>query len=205
MKRTGEVYVFREVTLMTVFFLAAVTLSGCGKGKIVETQSNDRGGVIPLRVEERDTARRPLSSSAMTAAHNYWRFKVGVPQVRWSGKMEHVAKAWADSLKNDDCGFYHSGNGYGENLYKASPLFWSDGRKELQEKTPQEVADSWGREITNYNYNDNSCSGVCGHYTQVVWKETKEVGCAMSVCDDKSQIWVCSYYPAGNLVDKRPY
>ncbi|MCI5145928.1 MAG: SCP-like extracellular, partial [Candidatus Electrothrix sp. AR3] len=39
----------------------------------------------------------------------------------------------------------------------------------------------------------------------VVWKETTEVGCAMSVCNDKSQIWVCSYHPAGNVVGKRPY
>ena len=100
---------------------------------------------------------------------------------------------------------YHSGNGYGENIYLATALMWSDGRRDFQHKTPKDVVDSWGSEIKDYNYADNSCSGVCGHYTQLVWKDTKEVGCAMSVCGDNSQIWVCSYSPPGNVVGQKPY
>ena len=26
---------------------------------------------------------------------------------------------------------------------------------------------SWYNEVTDYNFNTNSCNGVCGHYTQV--------------------------------------
>jgi pathogenesis-related protein 1 len=39
----------------------------------------------------------------------------------------------------------------------------------------------------------------------VVWRDTKEVGCAMAICANKSQLWVCNYYPAGNMVGKKPY
>jgi pathogenesis-related protein 1 len=46
---------------------------------------------------------------------------------------------------------------------------------------------------------------MCGHYTQVVWKDSKEVGCAAYQCDDKSQVWVCQYKPAGNYVDQKPF
>lgn len=146
-----------------------------------------------------------VDQAAMVAAHNRWRAEVGVPGLRWSDKLAGVAQGWADRLKNEGCAMYHSGNGYGENIYKASALMWSDGRRDLQRKTPQQVTDSWGSEIKFYSYADNSCSGVCGHYTQVVWKNTKEVGCAMSVCGDNSQVWVCSYAPAGNVVGQKPY
>lgn len=146
-----------------------------------------------------------IDPAAMVAAHNRWRAEVGAPGLRWSDKLAGVAQGWADQLRSEGCAMYHSGNGYGENIYKASALMWSDGRRDLQKKTPQQVTDSWGSEIKFYSYADNSCSGVCGHYTQVVWKDTKEVGCAMSVCGDNSQIWVCSYAPAGNVVGQKPY
>jgi pathogenesis-related protein 1 len=187
MKTKRGLHAHNGLMSLTVFILAAFALSACGKTK---TGPQGKSHVNP---------------SAMTTAHNQWRAQVGAPNIRWSEKLVDVAQTWADSLKNDGCGFYHSKNGYGENLYKASPLMWSDGRRGFQDKTPREVTDSWGDEIKDYNYEKNSCSGVCGHYTQVVWKDTTEVGCAMSVCDDKSQLWVCSYSPAGNLVGTRPY
>ena len=146
-----------------------------------------------------------VDPAAMLTAHNRWRAQVGVAGLRWSDKLARVAQGWADQLKSEGCSMYHSSNGYGENIYKASALMWSDGRRDLQKKTPQQVTDSWGNEIKFYTYANNSCSGVCGHYTQVVWEETKEVGCAMSVCGDKSQIWVCSYAPAGNMIGQKPY
>ena len=146
-----------------------------------------------------------VDRTAMVAIHNRWRAEVGVPGLRWSDKLAGVAQGWADRLKSEGCAMYHSGNGYGENIYKASALIWSDGRRELQKKTPQQVTNSWGSEIKFYNYADNSCSGVCGHYTQLVWKDTKEVGCGMAVCGDNSQVWVCSYAPAGNVIGQKPY
>lgn len=146
-----------------------------------------------------------VDSAAMVAEHNRWRAQVGSPPLRWSDKLAGIAQDWADHLTSNGCAMYHSNNGYGENIYQASALMWSDGRRDFQHKTPKDVTDSWGSEIKYYNYADNSCSGVCGHYTQLVWKDTKEMGCAMSVCGDNSQIWVCSYYPPGNFVGQKPY
>ena len=36
----------------------------------------------------------------------------------------------------------------------------------------------WVDEKADYNYASNSCSNVCGHYTQVVWAETTKVRAA---------------------------
>jgi pathogenesis-related protein 1 len=215
MKTQGDQHKHRRLTTIATLLLAA-TLAGCGV-----TQTNRTGSAVqPALVaatqpeqrlsqhnhsNEKNNGENPVNPEAIITAHNQWRSQVGVPGLTWSDKLVNVAQDWADTLKEDGCGFYHSSNGYGENLFKASPLMWSDGQRDVQETSPEKVTNSWGNEIKDYNYSENSCSGVCGHYTQVVWKETTEVGCARSVCDDKSQIWVCSYSPAGNMAGKRPY
>jgi pathogenesis-related protein 1 len=147
-----------------------------------------------------------VNPSSMVTAHNKWRSEVGVSGIKWSDTLAKTAQAWADKLKSKGCALKHSqSSSYGENLYRAGPITWSDGKKEVQSVTPQKVVDSWGKEKQNYNYDDNRCSGVCGHYTQIVWKNTKEVGCGMAICNDKSQVWVCNYNPPGNFIDQKPY
>ncbi len=147
-----------------------------------------------------------VDPSPMVAAHNKWRSEVGVSNIKWSDTLAKTAQAWADKLKSNGCALKHSPDSrYGENLYKAGPITWSDGRTEAQSVTAQKVVDSWGNERHNYNYDNNSCSGICGHYTQLVWKNTREVGCGMAICNDKSQVWVCNYNPPGNYIGEKPY
>ena len=77
------------------------------------------------------------------------------------------------------------------------------------------VVQGWAAEASNYNYGTNSCAPgkVCGHYTQLVWRNTTHVGCAMKECDKNSPFsgfsrwwfWVCDYSPPGNFVGQRPY
>ncbi|MCW5212657.1 hypothetical protein VU04_07075 [Desulfobulbus sp. TB] len=222
MKTKGELYQHREYrelrkcrvltkmgTVLTVVFLTC-TLVGCGSTKAegdpqsMLTSPHPAYPVYPEYTVPQEKG--SVDPAAITAAHNKWRSQVGAPGLTWSEDLTNVAQDWANTLKRNGCGFYHSmKKGYGENLFMASPLMWSDGRRELQKISPEQVTDSWGNEVKDYNYADNSCTGVCGHYTQVVWKETKEVGCAKAVCGDKSQIWVCSYSPAGNMAGQRPY
>jgi pathogenesis-related protein 1 len=77
----------------------------------------------------------------------------------------------------------------------------------VQPITPTQAIDSWGSEKENYSYATNSCAAgkVCGHYTQIIWESTTEIGCGTAVCADNTQIWVCNYSPAGNFVGKKPY
>lgn len=150
-------------------------------------------------------------SAAMLAAHNKWRARVGVPRLRYSRTLAVAAQAWADELKRRHrCEPHHSKphGKYGENLYWASAVRWSDGRREVQKVTPRAVVDSWAAERANYDYASNRCEPgkVCGHYTQLVWKTTRLVGCGHAVCkDSKDQIWVCRYAPPGNRVGAKPY
>lgn len=150
--------------------------------------------------------------AAFVTAHNKWRAEMGVNEkLSYSTELEASAQTWANQLKHGNkCKMRHSASegNYGENLYWASALNWSDGRKELQKVTPKQVVDSWGSEKADYNYEKNSCAAgkMCGHYTQVVWRSTQKVGCAVAVCEDtRQQVWVCQYKPAGNWVGSKPY
>lgn len=150
--------------------------------------------------------------AAFIAAHNKWRAAVGVTEkLRYSPALAATAQAWADNLKKTNhCQMRHSkpDGRYGENLYWASAIRWSNGDKELQHVTPEQVVDSWSREKPDYDYQTNRCAPgkSCGHYTQVVWRATTMVGCAVAVCEDtRDQVWVCQYQPAGNWVGEKPY
>jgi pathogenesis-related protein 1 len=151
-----------------------------------------------------------FDTKQMIAAHNHWRAKVGVAPLAYSKKLAASAQHWAYELKTTNhCKMRHSkGEGYGENLYWASAVVWTDGRREVQQVKPEQVVDSWAGERANYDHARNRCAPgkVCGHYTQLVWSGSTTVGCAATVCEDtREQIWVCQYQPPGNWVGKKPY
>jgi len=152
-----------------------------------------------------------FDASEMIAAHNQWRSTVGVPPLTYSAELAASSQRWANHLKAENqCRMQHSkpDSKYGENLYWASALRWSDGKREVQQVNPQKVVDSWGSEVKDYDYTHNSCTPgkMCGHYTQVVWKSTSRVGCAFAVCESSSdQVWVCQYETPGNWVGEKPY
>ncbi len=49
----------------------------------------------------------------------------------------------------------------------------------------------------------------CGHYTQVIWEDTTEVGCAASQYKTGQYkdwyIVVCKYQTPGNYLNEKPY
>lgn len=151
--------------------------------------------------------------------HNALRASVGVPDLRWSDALARQAIAWANELKKAGCGMQHSHTArVGENLYWASPLktgtrikgksAWK-WRLTQQPITGKDVLAAWAAEQPWYSRTTNTCDAppgkTCGHYTQIVWETTREVGCGKAVCNDNSQVWVCNYAPAGNVIGQRPY
>jgi hypothetical protein len=157
----------------------------------------------------------PAKFRGTLTSHNSVRARLGLKPLYWSNKLARYAQQWANHQANtQNCYMQHRPhhNGpfkqiYGENLFWASPKRWSDGKVELQQISIGEVIKSWADEDVDYDYNSNSCraGAQCGHYTQIVWRETQKVGCAIAVCPDKSQLWVCNYDPAGNYIGERPY
>jgi pathogenesis-related protein 1 len=185
-------------------FISIFCLTACGQTQTFSAEPTFSADEMEAGAAFSDES-GTVDSIVMLAAHNRWRAEVGVPEISWSESLAETAKSWADHLSVSGCVMYHSGYDYGENIYKVAPLVWSDGRRQIQKKTPQQIIDGWASERKDYLYEDNACVGVCGHYTQLVWRDTTEVGCAVAVCPDKAQIWVCNYAPTGNVEGQRPY
>lgn len=104
------------------------------------------------------------------------------------------AQQWASALLRDGKFSHRPGNRYGENLFEITGATAS----------PAEVVESWASEAGDYHYRSNSCAATCGHYTQIIWRETREIGCGVAEARGR-QIWVCEYDPPGNYVGVRPY
>jgi pathogenesis-related protein 1 len=145
------------------------------------------------------------SSSAIEAAlriHNAARSQVGVSALTWSDTLARQAKAWGTR-----CRFEHSDASTGENLYATSSLGLPEG------KAFTNAAEAWVNERKDYSYSSNSCAAgrKCGHYTQIVWRDTRRVGCAAAVCANgianfqAGTLVVCEYDPPGNVTGRRPY
>jgi uncharacterized protein YkwD len=137
---------------------------------------------------------RPEWADAIVKAHNGVRRPLRLKDLSWSGKLAKQAQKWADHLiaKNK---FEHPHKvPYGQNLYEIT-----GGRA-----APEQVVNAWASESRDYDLRTNHCSSDCGHYTQIVWRDTREVGCAVAR-DARREVWVCDYSPPGNWVGKRPY
>lgn len=155
---------------------------------------------IALPAEQKEAPISPSGTShpansvdplAMTAAHNRWRSTVRVPDLIWSDELAKAAQELADDLRDRGCTTSHSKNSYNENIFRAGAIVYSNGRREFKKKTPQEVTEKWSSGNASYN--------------NIIRDDTNKIGCAMSVCKDNSQIWVCYYYPPGNIVGQKPY
>ncbi len=131
-------------------------------------------------------------------AHNRWRAKVNVPPLRWSQKLANYAQEWADNPEAQGGPIelqHRSGgtSGAGENMAGGSSV--------------TEMVDRWGSEGENYDYATNSCrpGKVCGHYTQVVWRNSTDLGCGVAPHKSYGKLLVCNYSPPGNYNGQRPY
>jgi pathogenesis-related protein 1 len=137
-----------------------------------------------------------LDPDTIVAAHNQYRAEVSVPPLVWSAEVAASAQAWADQLASTRS-FHHSNSRYGENIWAGTAGAYS----------LDEMVTSWGDEKANFEYGTRSNSrngGVVGHYTQIIWRNSTEVGCGLA-SGGGTDYFVCQYNPPGNYVGQQPY
>jgi pathogenesis-related protein 1 len=138
---------------------------------------------------DEEPARLGGDAGAYVAEHDRYRAAHCAPPLEWSDELAASAQKWADTLKKRNCPLEHSDAPYGENLAAATPGTLS----------PADVVEMWYREVDEYDFRKPSFSGATGHFTQVVWADSRRLGCGVSACDHL-EIFVCQYDPPGNVM-----
>ncbi|KAI4881862.1 hypothetical protein NFI96_011959, partial [Prochilodus magdalenae] len=136
------------------------------------------------------------------SVHNQFRRSVNptasnMLKMSWNQEAAISAQNWVNT-----CAMQHGPDSsrmlgsyqMGENLFKGSTMFaWTD------------IVTAWHSEVTNYEYPIGSKNGQpIGHYTQVVWYSSYEVGCGVAQCGT-NYFYGCHYYRAGNFRGVAPY
>ncbi len=187
-------------------FIDATTGEG-GVGRI----DNATGGWIHMK---NYPAPPPQTGSTLTSEeanelvryHNKARTEVDVGPVKWSPTVAKFAQEWADEVARTGNVAHRPEEGdwkqkYGEN--------WGSG----DNYGVLMAAGDWYKEIQFYTRGtpipEDFASFKAGHYTQMVWKDTTEIGAGKAVIqegDSKGKlVIVCNYNPRGNITGKKPY
>ena len=146
---------------------------------------------------------RPLTPQEQDwlTAHNAARADVGLGPLQWNPDLAADAEDWAISLAERRA-FQHAPHdtrkGQGENLWMGT-----QGRYAPATMISYFVAEK--RDFRPGTFPDISHTGRwsdVGHYTQIIWPETQQVGCAMA-SNRRDDVLVCRYWPAGNVMGYR--
>ncbi|WP_297086863.1 CAP family protein [Thermoleptolyngbya sp. C42_A2020_037] len=138
----------------------------------------------------------------MLASHNRYRTELNLPPLRWSDQLAQNAQGWADELAaRGGRRLEHSqGTGEGENLWMGTSGYFSY----------DDMVTGWGDEKRYFrlgtfpNVSTTGNWADVGHYTQIIWRNTTHVGCALSTAGG-NDILVCRYSPPGNYSGRRVY
>ena len=135
------------------------------------------------------------------AAHNAVRAEVGVPPMRWDDRLANDAEQWARHLAQINAMVHWGSQGEpdnqeGENLWMGSRGYFA----------VEQMTGMWAAERSTFRrarHWEEDFQNV-GHYTQMVWRSSTRVGCAIA-SNARSDFLVCRYSPRGNFFGQKPY
>lgn len=153
--------------------------------------SKEEASHVPSSATKKEFEKQALD------AHNKYRAKHKVPPLKWSKEIANEAQAWAEKLAKTRSLQHASASerkGYGENIASFSRRFETAG---------EEATNMWYSEVKDYRFDKPGFGGNTGHFTQVVWKDSVELGMGRAqTADGRLTFVVARYSPAGNMMNR---
>jgi hypothetical protein len=186
--------------------------SGGGNGNAGGDGPRDSGGVL--------VSHNPLSQALIdqfVTAHNQARSgplspppSPALPPVSWDEVLADAAYGYLATCTSAAAPHQlvdHNANrttdyaALGGSGYVGENIFGSSGAA-----APADAVTAWMSEASQFDYN-TSAIGTAGHYTQVVWRASVRIGCAIVDCPNVTyhDTVLCDYAPGGNIIGQHPY
>jgi hypothetical protein len=179
------------MTRAPISALLCLVLLACVPDSSVQSASTTRNASEPAPDNVSDFAARLL------AKHNQARDAKQLPRLTWSPALAAAAEPWARTVAGDGK-LRHSAqdsrSGQGENIWMGTAQFYS--LEHMMQRFLDEERDfkpGVFPEITRRGKWE-----AVAHYTQLIWPDTREVGCALVAVNGRDAL-VCRYSPPGNI------
>ena len=158
-----------------------------GWGTDTNTNKNDNN------IQSESISGNDFQKSALDA-HNKYRAKHHAGKLVLNQELCDIAQKYAQELARTGNFAHSNGSFHGDNM--GENLFACYGMK----ITGKMMTDDWYDEISQYDFNNPGYISGTGHFTQVVWKGSKQVGFGFAQARDGYYYGVANYYPAGNFI-----
>ena len=154
--------------------------------------------VFPVKEKSEDSSFYSFTTTFLEEAlfsHNELRAKHNSPALILNPTLSSFAQKHSEMLANK--GKIEYSNNKFENQKIGENLFMSKTKC-----SGEEVTSYWYKGINHYNFeniNENKNNEEINNFTQLIWKNTKEVGFGYSI-DKKGNFYaVANYFPCGNI------
>ena len=215
-------------TLCPPLLLLTLGLSACAGSSSGHSQGPDNGAAEPQPTASCDGSGTDLCDQWLNA-HNQVRRQLnagtltnspkpddGIADLQWDSRLAQVAQSYADQ-----CQYAHNGQrgdqyqalggdaSVGENI----AAYYSSQPPAQQVYSPAQFTALWQSEMEDFVYEPLGTTVSyqdVGHYTQLIWRSTTHVGCAIAQCQTGGSTpymtyAVCDYSPSSNYLNQYPY
>lgn len=147
----------------------------------------------------------PSLEQRLLYTHNTERARADVPAMRWDSALAADARVWAHHLAAT--GQFEHFEEFSDDPEAQGENLWMGTRGAF---APETMVSHWIEEKKDYRpgvFPNNSRTGDLndvGHYTQVMWRDTTRVGCAI-IANARNEYLVCRYAASGNVIGERPF
>ena len=157
-----------------------------------DSQANIPSPVILHRAKtNKEASEIKILKSTILVLHNNLRKKHNAQELIEDIELSEIADEHAKNLlvfKGKIMNIYKD-KIYGENVVIS------------ENKDIKEIFKKWENEGNNYDYDKSKYTKDTSHFTQIIWKETKEIGIGFSQDEkNKKYSFVFLYYPPGNTL-----
>ena len=150
-------------------------------------------GAVPKVKEDKKDNPITIFREEILKKHNEIRKAHGSPELTLNIVLNNMAQNYAKQILDSQ-----GRKAFPINIYNDSAV----GENVIisSKKEPNEIFEKWYNEKNLYDFSLNKFQKGTGHFTQIVWKTTKEVGFGLEADDKNNICCVALYYPGGNVI-----